>query len=173
MSLTERCPKRTNGLSVVYGRWPPVGWYYPILIGWSKYNMTKSSNGNVFPVTGHLCGEFTDHRWIPSQRPVTLNFDVFFEMRLNKWLSNDREAGDLRRLHPHYDVTTMGLDWPPLNCGLMWPVGLSTVFRRHWWLYSLTGGKCMPLGLCEGDDETMTMPIMSTIWHINICPSAV
>ena len=36
----------------------------------------------------------------PSQRPVvvTQNFDVFFDMPLNKWLNN-REAGDLRR-HP-------------------------------------------------------------------------
>ena len=24
-----------------------------------------SSNGNIFRVTGHLCGEFTDRRWIP------------------------------------------------------------------------------------------------------------
>ena len=29
-----------------------------------KYIMTTSSNGNIFRVTGHLCGEFTDHRWI-------------------------------------------------------------------------------------------------------------
>ena len=26
--------------------------------------MMTSSNGNIFRVTGHLCGEFTDHRWI-------------------------------------------------------------------------------------------------------------
>ena len=26
--------------------------------------MTMSSNGNIFRVTGHLCGEFTGHRWI-------------------------------------------------------------------------------------------------------------
>ena len=27
--------------------------------------MLTSSNGNVLRVTGHLCGEFTCHRWIP------------------------------------------------------------------------------------------------------------
>ena len=27
--------------------------------------MMASSNGNIFRVTGHLCGEFTGHRWIP------------------------------------------------------------------------------------------------------------
>ena len=30
--------------------------------------MMTSSNGNVFPVTGHLCGEFTGHRWIPRTK---------------------------------------------------------------------------------------------------------
>ena len=28
------------------------------------YKMT-SSNGNIFRVTGHLCVEFSGHRWIP------------------------------------------------------------------------------------------------------------
>ena len=43
-----------------------------------------SSNGNIFRVTGHLCGEFTGPG---EQRPVTRNFDVFFDLRLNKRLS--------------------------------------------------------------------------------------
>ena len=45
--------------------------------------MMTSSNGNIFRVTGHLCGEFTG----PAQRPVTRSFDVFFDLRLNKRLS--------------------------------------------------------------------------------------
>ena len=49
--------------------------------------MMTSSNGNIFRVTGHLCGEFTGPRWIPTQRPVTRRFDVFFDLRLNKRLS--------------------------------------------------------------------------------------
>ena len=28
----------------------------------------ESSNGNIFRVTGHLCGEFTGHRWIPRTK---------------------------------------------------------------------------------------------------------
>ena len=40
-----------------------------------------SSNGNIFHVTGQLCGEFTD------LRPVTRSFDVFFYLRLNKRFS--------------------------------------------------------------------------------------
>ena len=50
-------------------------------------NMMTSSNGNIFRITGHLCGEFTGPRWIPPQRSVTWNFDVFFDLRLNKQLS--------------------------------------------------------------------------------------
>ena len=50
----------------------------------------------------------------PAQRPVTQSFDVFFDLRLNKWLSkqswgwvNNGEAGDLRRHRVHYDVIVM------------------------------------------------------------------
>ena len=32
---------------------------------WWPYFMMTSSNGNIFRVTGFLCGEFTGHRWIP------------------------------------------------------------------------------------------------------------
>ena len=53
----------------------------------SKYYMMTSSNGNMFRITGPLCGEFTGHREVPSQRPVTRSFDVFFDLRLNKRLS--------------------------------------------------------------------------------------
>ena len=49
--------------------------------------MMTSSNGNIFRVTGPLCGEFTGPRWIPSERPVTRSFDVLFDLRLNKRLN--------------------------------------------------------------------------------------
>ena len=43
----------------------------------------------------------------PAQRLVTRSFDVFFDLRPNKRLSNNREAGDLRRYRAHYDDTVM------------------------------------------------------------------
>ena len=49
--------------------------------------MMTSSNGNIFRVTGPLCGEFTGPAEFPAQRPVTRSFDVFFYLRLNKRLS--------------------------------------------------------------------------------------
>ena len=41
--------------------------------------MMTSSNGNIFRVTGQ--------RWIPRTRPVARSVDVFFDVRLNRWLS--------------------------------------------------------------------------------------
>ena len=49
--------------------------------------MMTSSNGDIFRVAGHLCGEFTGPGEFPAQRPVTQSFDVFFDLRLNKRLS--------------------------------------------------------------------------------------
>ena len=50
-------------------------------------SMMTSSNGNIFRVTGPLCGEFTGPGDFPTQRPVTGSFYVFFDLRLNKRLS--------------------------------------------------------------------------------------
>ena len=49
--------------------------------------MMTSSNGNIFRVTGHLCGEFTGPGEFPTQRPVTRSFDVYFDLLPNKRLS--------------------------------------------------------------------------------------
>ena len=60
---------------------------------WCQYGtqhgslMMTSSNGNIFRVTGPLCGEFTGPGEFPTQRPVTRSFDVFFDLRLNERLS--------------------------------------------------------------------------------------
>ena len=49
------------------------------------------------PVTGEL----------PSQRPLTQNFDVSLICALNTRLSKQSWAGDLRRHRPNYDVVVM------------------------------------------------------------------
>ena len=67
-----------------------------------------SSNGNIFRVTGHLCGEF--HR-SPVNSPHkgqwrgALMVSLIWVWR-NDWVNN-REAGDLRRCRAHYDVIVM------------------------------------------------------------------
>ena len=71
--------------------------------------MMTSSIGNVFRVTGPLCGEFTGPGEFPTQRPVTRSEALMFSLIcvwINGWVNN-REAGDLRCNRGHYDVTVM------------------------------------------------------------------
>ena len=49
--------------------------------------MMTSSNGNIFCITGPLWGEPPVTGGFPSQMPVTLSFDVFFDLCLNKRLN--------------------------------------------------------------------------------------
>ena len=51
------------------------------------YIIRRHQMEKKFRVTGPLCGEFTGHLWIPSQRTVTRSFGVFLDLRLNKRLS--------------------------------------------------------------------------------------
>ena len=46
-----------------------------------------SSNGKIFRITGHLCGNSLVHGEFSAKRPVTRSFDVFFDVPLNKRLS--------------------------------------------------------------------------------------
>ena len=56
----------------------------------------------MFAGNSPVTGEF------PTQRPVTQSFGVFFDLHPNKrLLINNREPGDLRRHHAHYDVIVM------------------------------------------------------------------
>ena len=63
--------------------------YMHMFISWCQWHvyMMTSLNGNIFRVTGLLCGEFTGHGEFPSQRPATRSFGIFFELRPNERLS--------------------------------------------------------------------------------------
>ena len=54
---------------------------YPIIVpgAWSKSKqpMMTSSNGNIFRVTGHLCGEFTGPRWISRTKASDAELSCF------------------------------------------------------------------------------------------------
>ena len=52
-----------------------------------EHIMMTSSNGNIFRVTGPMCGEFTGPGEFLIQRPVLRSFDIFFDLRLNRRLS--------------------------------------------------------------------------------------
>ena len=69
--------------------------------------MITLSNGNIFRVTGPLWWNPTVTSGLPSQRPVTQSFDVFFNLRLNNSWAINRNAGDSRRHRTHYEATVM------------------------------------------------------------------
>ena len=88
------------------------------------FTMT-SSNGNIFRVTGPLCGEFTGHRSLPRTKASDAELWCFLWSAPwgNGWVNN-REAGDLRRQRAHYDVIVMHM----VYCGLV--LGVLTILFR-------------------------------------------
>ena len=71
-------------------------------------SMMTSSNGNVFRVTGPLCGEFMGQLVISPHKGQwrgALTFTLICAW-IYGWVNN-RKAGDLRRHRAHYDVTVM------------------------------------------------------------------
>ena len=80
-------------------------------------HMMTSSNGNIFRVTGPLCGETTGHRWTPpSQRPVARSFDVFFDLRLKKRLSKHSRRRWFEK---------------PSSQLWYWKCNINTIFKPH------------------------------------------
>ena len=61
-----------------------------------------SSNGNIFRVTGHLCGEFAGDK-CQGRQALMLSLIC---VSINGW-ENSREAGDLRHYRARYDVIVM------------------------------------------------------------------
>ena len=59
-----------------------------------------SSNGNIFGVTGPLCGEFT------SPCTKASDVDLWSVHWINVWVNN-RDAGGLKHHRAHYDVIIM------------------------------------------------------------------
>ena len=81
------CGRLHTSFPVFLFGWLRDSHFYPIWHSCGPLVMT-SSNGKIFRVTGFLWGEFTGHRWIPfTKARATQSFDVFFDLRLNKWLS--------------------------------------------------------------------------------------
>ena len=84
----------------------PVIWGLPVQV---LHNMMTWLNGNIFRVTGHLCGEFTGHWWIPRTKASDAELWCILSLVcawINDWVNNG-QAGDLRRHRAHYDVIVM------------------------------------------------------------------
>ena len=65
-----------------------------------------SSNGNIFRLTVPLRAESIGHRRIPLTQASDAEFNVFFDLCMNKRAHN-WYAGDERRHIAQYDVTVM------------------------------------------------------------------
>ena len=82
---------------------------------WRHQKETFSALLTLCAGNSSVTGEF------PSQRPVTrsFDFDVFFDLGWTNGWVNNRNAGDLRRLRAHYDVTVMlghsSIRWYPVS----------------------------------------------------------
>ena len=70
-------------------------------------NKMTSSNGNVFRVTGHCCGEFTGDWWIPSTKASDAKLCCFLRSAPEERLIKQWLGWWLRRNRTHYDVTAM------------------------------------------------------------------
>ena len=118
---------------------PIVLLWWCIILGISIFMMT-SSNGNIFRVTGPLCGEFTGHRWIPLTKPSDAELWCFLWSA--PWINgsvNNCEACDLRRHWTHCDVIVMCYFWPfihdifpdyvitPVSINLLWSIWMMHV----------------------------------------------
>ena len=70
--------------------------------------MMTSSYGNIFRVTGPLCGEFIGNRWIPLTKACDAELGAFFDLRLKKNGGvNNWDADDLRCHRDNYDAIGM------------------------------------------------------------------
>ena len=103
----------------------------------SASNMMTSSNGNIFRVTGHLCGEFTVNSPHKGQWRRALMFSLICVL-INGWVNNG-EGDDLRRYRAHYDVTVM-------SCFITTPRGaMPSIYRA------------INLALCSHQMETFSV----------------
>ena len=94
----------------VYNQWSAGQFVLDIITSpahqcaWWRHQM------EIFSASLDLCaGNSPVSREFPEQRPVTRNFDVFLDLRLNKRLSKNCEAGELKHHRVNYDVIVTGI----------------------------------------------------------------
>ena len=139
-----------------------TGWFWNtpcVTIRTSETCIMTSSNGNIFCITGHFCGEFTGHK---DQWRGALMFSLIC-VWINGW-ENNHEAGDLRCHCAHYDVIVMGgkhvvrttnpiditvtLQWAPW---LLKSQHLDYLLNHLFRITSKKTSKLHVTGLCEGN----------------------
>ena len=103
--------------------------------------MMTPSNGNIFRVTGPMCGEITGHVEFPPHRAVTQSFDVSFDLCVNTWLSKQWRRRWLetprRSLWRHRNVIVLPTSSPPHAVSIMSvtpvrSINCGAIKQSHW-----------------------------------------
>ena len=72
--------------------------------------MMTSSNGNIFRVTGPLCGEFTGHRWIPLTKAIDAELWFFL------WSATEQTTKQTVETQVIWDAIAVIMKlWPDFN----------------------------------------------------------
>ena len=74
-------------------------------------SVMTSSNGNIFRVTGHLCGEFTCHRWIPRAKASDAELWWFHWSTHARWSLFLYPLGLFHSLRDRYESVSELTQW--------------------------------------------------------------
>ena len=104
----------------------------------ARFPMMTSSNGNIFRVTGHLCGEFTGPRWIPCTKASDAELWCFFDLRPKKLLSKQSWGWWFETpSHPlwrHRNASSSwAFPWHHMSVLMAHITGKSNVCSSAWW----------------------------------------
>ena len=135
--------------------------------------MMTSSKGNIFRVTGSLCGKFTGQRWIPLTKASEAG--LWYFLCSTPWINsrvNNREAGDSRRHRAHYDVIVMGYSFHRILHNI-WTTGLQWVRFMNlliFYVISDVGPVYQhPQPVSFGTDLHSFIPLRTELfWHNNL-----
>ena len=133
--------------------------------------MMTSSNGNIFRVTGPLCGEFTGPGEFPTQRPVKRSFDVFFDLHLNTRLSKQPWGWWFETLSwllwRHCNVASCISD--TMNVWLLDGFGNVTTYEYKWMLLWNNAQLRLYWCSCWGNINISMVKIFSCSYQTSIC----
>ena len=104
--------------------------------------MMTSSNGNIFRVTGPLCGEFTGHRWIPRTKASDAE-NINAPRHWPLW-GNSPVTGDL----PASKVRFITIVLWQLSAKSHYNVAIKDTYKQ--WVLCAKPRKTTPDGNCDG-----------------------
>ena len=135
-------------------RFPGVDMHWAAVMApaaWNTGRMMTSFNGNIFRVTGPLCGEFTGHRRIPLTKTSDAELWCFLWTAplINSWV-NISDTGILRRHRAHYDVIVMDVKSPKHSFLFLRDHPWAACHVITWWRHQMETYSAL-LALCAGN----------------------